>query len=267
MRGVVTRVMDFGAFVELEPGIEGLVHVSEMSWARKVRIASDIVKPGESVDVVVLGVSAAERRMSLGLKQALGNPWSDAAQKFAVGSTVEGPVTSLTKFGAFVQLAEGVEGMIHVSEISAEKRINHPQDVLKVGQVVQALVLAVEPEKRNVKLSMKQLVPTGLDEYLVEHKEGDVVTGRVVEVTGETAKVELGEGIRAQCRIAPAAKEASPTTRKADLSSLTSMLQTRWKSGASAQATNADVVQTGQVRKFRIVKLDIAGKTIALELS
>src|SRR5581483_10668040 len=190
VRGVVTRVMDFGAFVELEPGIEGLVHVSEMSWARKVRIASDIVKPGESVDVVVLGVSAAERRISLGLKQALGNPWSDVAQKVPVGSTVEGPVTSITKFGAFVQIAEGMEGMIHVSEISAEKRINHPQDVLKVGQLVQALVLAVEPEKRNVKLSMKQLVPTGLDEYLEEHKEGDVVTGRVVEVSGDTAKVE-----------------------------------------------------------------------------
>ncbi|HZQ68503.1 MAG TPA: 30S ribosomal protein S1 [Terriglobales bacterium] len=266
VRGVVTRVMDFGAFVELEPGIEGLVHVSEMSWARKVRIASDIVKPGESVDVVVLGVSAAERRLSLGLKQALGNPWSDAAQKFPVGSTVEGPVTNITKFGAFVQLTEGIEGMIHVSEISAEKRINHPQDVLKVGQVVQAIVLSVEPEKRNVKLSMKQLVPTGLDEYLVEHKEGDVVTGRVVEVSGETANVELGEGIRAQCRIVAAAKEAGASMGKADLSSLTSMLQARWKSGPSTQAANADAVQIGQVRKFRIAKLDVPGKTIALEL-
>src|SRR6185369_6595175 len=153
------------------------------------------------------GVSAPDRRLSLGLKQALGNPWSDVAQKVSVGSTIEGPVTNITKFGAFVQLAEGVEGMIHVSEISAEKRINHPQDVLKVGQMVQALVLAVEPEKRNVKLSMKQLVPTGLDEYLVEHKEGDIVTGRVVDVSGDTANVELGEGIRAKCRVAAAAKE------------------------------------------------------------
>ena len=267
VRGTVTRVMDFGAFVELEPGIEGLVHVSEMSWARKVRIASDVVKPGESVDVVVLGVSAAERRLSLGLKQALGNPWSDAAQKFPAGSTIQGPVTNLTKFGAFVQLAEGIEGMIHVSEISAEKRINHPQDVLKVGQVVQALVLAVEPEKRNVKLSMKQLVPTGLDEYLEEHKEGDVVTGRVVDVSGDVANVELGEGIRAKCRIAAATKETSTSAGKADLSSLTSMLQARWKSGPSAQAANADAVQSGQVRKFRIAKLDIAAKAIALELS
>src|SRR5581483_4284339 len=197
VRGSVTRVMEFGAFVELEPGIEGLVHVSEMSWARKVRAASDVVKPGDTVDAVILGVSAAERRLSLGLKQALGNPWTDAAQKFPAGSTVEGRVTNITNFGAFVELSEGVEGMIHVSEISAEKRINHPRDVLKIGQIVQAVVLAVEPEKRTMRLSMKQLVPTGLDEYLAEHKEGDVVTGRVMNVSGGEARVELGEGIQA----------------------------------------------------------------------
>src|SRR5579885_245778 len=265
--GTVTRLADFGAFVEVEPGIEGLIHVSEMSWVKKVRRPSDILKQGDTVEAVILSVNQPERRLSLGLKQALGDPWADAPRRFAAGSVVEGPVVRLTKFGAFVQIAEGMEGMIHVSEISAEKRINHPQDVLKVGQLVQALVLAVEPEKRNVKLSMKQLVPTGLDEYLEEHKEGDVVTGRVVEVSGDTAKVELGEGIRAQCRIAAATKEAGPSAGKADLSSLTSMLQARWKSGPNVQSANADAVQSGQVRKFRIAKLDVAGKTIALELS
>src|SRR5271166_518207 len=136
VRSTVTRVAEFGAFVELEPGIEGLIHVSEMSWAKKVRAASDVVKPGETVEVMILGVNAADRRISLGLKQALGDPWAEVAQRFAVGSVVEGPVTSITKFGAFVQLSEGVEGMIHISEISAEKRINHPQDVLKLGQSV-----------------------------------------------------------------------------------------------------------------------------------
>ncbi len=134
VRGTVTRVTDFGAFVEIEPGVEGLIHVSEMSWVKKVRKPSDLVKPGETVEAVILGVNAASSRMSLGLKQALGDPWADAAGKFAVGSVVEGPVVSITKFGAFVQIAEGIEGMIHVSDISAEKRINHPQDVLKVGQ-------------------------------------------------------------------------------------------------------------------------------------
>src|SRR5450631_4489057 len=143
-RGTVTRVLEFGAFVELEPGIEGLIHVSEMSWAKKVRIASDVVKPGETVEVVVLGVNPAEHRIALGLKQALGDPWATVAQSFAAGSVIEGPVTSLTKFGAFVQLAEGIEGMIHVSDISAEKRIEYPQDVLKVGQLVKAQVLAVD---------------------------------------------------------------------------------------------------------------------------
>src|SRR5690348_2268374 len=127
VRGTVTRLMEFGAFVELETGIEGLIHISEMSWAKgKVRKPSDVVKPGETVEVIVLGINAGERRISLGLKQALGDPWVDVPQRFAVGSAVEGPVTSLTKFGAFVQLSEGVEGMIHVSDISAEKRIGQP---------------------------------------------------------------------------------------------------------------------------------------------
>src|SRR5262249_13701007 len=146
IRGSITRVTDFGAFVELEPGLEGLIHVSEMSWVKRVRKPSDLVKPGETVEAVVVGVNAAGSRMSLGLKQALGDPWAEVPQKFPVGSVVEGPVTSITKFGAFVQIAEGVEGMIHVSEISAEKRINHPQDVLRMGQTTKALVVAIEPE-------------------------------------------------------------------------------------------------------------------------
>src|SRR5450432_2207371 len=191
-RGSVTRVLEFGAFVELEPGIEGLIHVSEMSWAKKVRIASDVVKPGETVEVVVLGVNQAEHRIALGLKQALGDPWANVAQSFAVGSVIEGPVTSLTKFGAFVQLAEGIAGMIHVSDISAEKRIEYPHDVLKVAQLVKAQVLAVDTGKRLLRLGMKQLVPTSVDEYIAEHKAGDVVTGRMGEISGGHARVELG---------------------------------------------------------------------------
>jgi small subunit ribosomal protein S1 len=123
----VTRALEFGAFVELEPGIEGLIHVSEMSWAKKVRSPSDVVKPGDTVEAVILGVSAGERRIALGLKQALGDPWADVTQQLVVGSEIEGPVTSLTKFGAFVQVSEGVEGMIHISDMSAERRINHPR--------------------------------------------------------------------------------------------------------------------------------------------
>ena len=272
VRGAVSRIADFGAFVELEPGIEGLIHISEMSWAKRVRTPSDVVKPGETVEAVILGVNPGERRISLGLKQALGDPWAGVAQKFAPGTVIEGPVTSLTKFGAFVQLTEGVEGMIHVSEISAEKRINHPQEVLRVGQVVKAQVLALDAEKRLIRLSMKQLVPTGLDEYLAEHKEGDIVTGRMTEISEGRARVELGEGVVATCRIrderpAKEDKRAEPapsSSSKPDLSSLGSMLQARWKSGAPASEAKPEAAQAGQIRKFRIAKLDPASKKIEL---
>jgi small subunit ribosomal protein S1 len=270
VRGTVTRVVEFGAFVELEPGIEGLIHVSEMSWAKKLRSASDVTKPGEMVEVVILGVKAGERRISLGLKQTLGDPWTGAAQRFVVGSVIEGPVTSFTKFGAFVQLSEGVEGMIHVSEIKADKRINHPQEILRVGQSVKAQVLAVDTQKRLLRLGMRQLVPTGLDEYIAEHKEGDVVTGRLTEVSGASALVELGEGIQGICRLAgegPGKEEMQAEMKASDLSSLSSMLRAHWKGGASNARSMAEVVRAGQIRSFRIAKLEQATKKVELELT
>jgi small subunit ribosomal protein S1 len=294
--GVVTRVTDFGAFVELEKGIEGLIHLSEMSWSKKARKPADVLKPGEQVEVMVLGVNQADRRIALGLKQALGDPWVEAPQKFPVGSVVEAPVTSLTKFGAFVQLAEGIEGMIHIGDISAEpskgkgapgaaaprqrptertdvpnmeRRINHPQDVLKVGQVVRAQVLEVDTERRRLRLGMKQLIPTSVDEYIAEHKEGDVVTGRMTEVGSGRARVELGEGIQAVCRLSAetAEKEEKPAESKTDLSSLTSMLEAKWKGGQATGAPRREPVRAGQIRSFRIVKLDAAGKRIELEVA
>jgi small subunit ribosomal protein S1 len=268
-RGTVTRILDFGAFVEIEPGIEGLIHISEMSWAKKVRTPSDVVKPGDIVEAVILGVSPGERRISLGLKQALGDPWAGVAQKFAVGSVVEGPVTSLTKFGAFVQLSEGIEGMIHVSDISAEKRINHPQDILKVGQSVKAQVLEVDTEKRRLKLGIKQMVPTSIEEYIAERQVGSVVSGRVMEISGAQARVELGEGIQGTWRI-PAesgAKEQAAVESKTDIGSLSSMLNARWKGGASATTSKPEAVRTGQIRSFRITMLDPAAKKIELELA
>jgi len=296
--GAVTRVTDFGAFVELEKGIEGLIHLSEMSWSKKARKPADVVKPGEQVEVMVLGVNQADRRIALGLKQALGDPWAEAPQKFPVGTVVEAPVTSLTKFGAFVQLGDGVEGMIHIGDISAdpskgrqgasgaeaqrqrpmersdvsngERRINHPQDVLKVGQVVRAQVLEVDTGRRRLRLGMKQLVPTSVDEYIAEHKDGDVVTGRMTEVAGGRARVELGEGIQAVCKLSAETleKEEKPADPKTDLSSLTSMLEARWKGGqATGGAPRREPVRAGQIRSFRIVKLDAAAKRIELELA
>jgi small subunit ribosomal protein S1 len=265
--GTVSRLTDFGAFVELEPGIEGLIHVSEMSWVKKVHKPSDILKQGDTVETVILSVNPLERRISLGLKQALGDPWLEVPQKFPVGSAIEGPVMRLTKFGAFVQLAEGVEGLVHISEISADKRINHPEDVLRVGQIVKAQVLGIDTEKRQIKLSIKQLIPTGFDEYLEEHKVGDVVSGRIVDQSSNLTTVELGQGIRANCRTATptsaAVEKMEPA--KPDLTSLTSMLQARWKGNAKQGPRAPEPLRVGQIASFRIVELDREAKKIEVE--
>src|SRR5262249_32619019 len=160
-----------------------------------------IVKVGDFVEVVVLGVNLADRRIALGLKQALGDPWEEALKKYPVGAVVEAPVTSLAKFGAFVDLGDGIEGMIHIGDISREKRLNPPNEALKRGEKVKAQVLEADKERRRMRLGIKQLVPTSIDEYIAEHKSGDSVSGRIVDVTGNRAKVELGEGVFAQAKL------------------------------------------------------------------
>jgi len=269
LQGAVSRVTDFGAFVELVPGVDGLVHLSEMSWSKKVRKPSDLVKPGDLVDVVVLGVNIPEHRISLGLKQALGDPWADAETRFAPGTIVEAKVTKLEKFGAFMELAEHVEGMIHVGDINNEKRLNHPQDELKVGQMVKAVVLEFEKGKRRIRLGMKQLIPTSADEYIAEHKEGDVVTGRVSDISRGKLSIELGEGVHASCTMPGESKEERRSEAKADVSSLSSMLASKWKQGVAdvAQPPRKEVAREGQVRSFRITKLDADKKRIEVELA
>jgi small subunit ribosomal protein S1 len=266
VHGTVTRVADFGAFVEIEAGVEGLIHLSEMSWAKKVRKPSDVLKTGDTVEAVVLGVNMGERRLSLGLKQTLGDPWAEIEQKFPAGSSIEGPVTSFTKFGAFVQLADGVEGMIHVSEISAEKRIHHPQDVLRLGQIVKAQVLEVDKEKRQLRLSMKQRVTVSVDEYLAEHPAGSVVTGRIVEIAQGLARVELGEGIEGTCPTGAQGPVAEPSTGegRVDLSSLSSMLKARWTGGPSSSAAKPEGFNVGQIRSFRVKPSEPDAKKIDL---
>jgi small subunit ribosomal protein S1 len=267
VHGCVTRVTDFGAFVEIEPGVEGLIHLSEMSWAKKVRKPSDVLTTGDTVEAVVLGVNMGEHRLSLGLKQTLGDPWAEIEQKFPVGSAIEGPVTSFTKFGAFVQLADGVEGMIHVSEISADKHIHHPQDVLRAGQIVKAQVLEVDKAKRQLRLSMKQRTTVSMEEYLAEHPPGSVVTGRIVEVAQGLARAELGEGIVGLCKIATESAAAAASTIEApvDLSALSSMLKARWKSGPSTVA-KPEALQAGQIRSFRVKPVEPEAKQIELLL-
>jgi small subunit ribosomal protein S1 len=274
VQGTVARVTDFGAFVELEPGLDGLIHLSEMSWSKKVRKPSDVVKPGDTVDVAILGVNPADKRISLGLKQALGDPWDEVEKKYPVGSVVEGPVTQLKQFGAFVQVTDDVEGMIHVGDIVHEKRINHPQDVLKVGQVVRAQVLENDREKRRLRLGLKQLQPTSLDEYIAEHKEGDVVTGRVADVKGNRVAVELGEGVQAHFNIAAQEqKQEQKAAPSVDVSALSSMLASKWKGGGSGSQSGGDsgpkrdLPKHGQIRSFRITRLDPEKKRIEIELA
>jgi small subunit ribosomal protein S1 len=283
--GAVTRLTDFGAFVELEPGLEGLIHISEMSWVKKVRHPGDLLSQGGRVDAVVLSVKppagTEPGRISLGLKQALADPWLEVERKFPVGSEIEGPVTKIMNFGAFVAIAPGIDGLVHISEIVADRRLGHPRDVLRDGQRVKAVILAIDSEKRQIKLSMKQLIPTSIDEYIAEHKVGDRVSGRVVELTASGATVELGEGIRATLHAktggassAPAAEIAKTSAAatesgagKPDLSQLSSMLKDRWKGNAPAQAATPEPLVEGQIRTFKITKLVGDAKKIEVELA
>jgi small subunit ribosomal protein S1 len=272
--GTVTRDADFGAFVELAPGIEGLIHISEMAWGKKVRKPSDIVKIGDTVEAVILAIDIATKRIGLGLKQALGDPWIEVIKTIHPGAVIEGKVSRLATFGAFVELAPGVEGLVHISEIVADKRLNHPSEALRVGEVVKAQVMGIDEEKRQLKLSIKQMVPTGLDEFIEEHAVGDTVTGRIIavdEATG-TARVELGEGIFSTCEIPVAAPEAVVTV---DLSQLGSMFSAKWKTDVSSKPKNAKpvaattptTVTTGQIRSFKLMELDAATKKIGLALA
>jgi small subunit ribosomal protein S1 len=271
IKGKVARTTDFGAFVELQPGVEGLIHVSEMSWSKKQKRPADIVKVGEMVDVVILGINTADKRIALGLKQALGDPWEEAKSKFPVGAIVEAPVTSLANFGAFVDLTEGIEGMIHIGDMVSGKRLEHPKEVLSVGKVVRAQVLELDQDRRRVRLGMKQLEPTSADTYIAEHQVGEQVTGRVVELREDRAKVELGEGVNATCRVPKPAPSEKPADRPAtvDLGSLSAMLAARWKQGGSSAAASSgpESLGPGQVRKFKILALDPSTKRIEVELA
>ncbi len=271
VRGTVARLADFGAFVELEPGIEGLIHLSEMSWSKKIHKPADVLNVGDSVEVVVLDVKPGQRRIALGLKQALGDPWADVQNKYPVGAIVEGKVTNLAKFGAFVELEEGIEAMIHIGDLASETRIEHPQEVIKSGETVRAQVLSVELEKRRIRLGTRQLVPTPADEFIKEHKVGDTVTGRIVEIRGQKASVELGERVTARCTL-PGAKEKQEKAKSdqghASIQDLGAQLANRWKQGGSlADEKKQGGTRLGQVSRFKIVAMDEEKKTIELEVA
>ncbi len=267
--GTVSRLADFGAFVELMPGVDGLIHISELSWDKRVRKPVDLLKVGERVEAVILQVNPTEKRIGLGYKQALGDPWETVPQKYPVGANIEGTITNLMQFGAFVDLGEGVEGMIHISDITNEKRLEHPKEKLAKGQTVKAVVIEIDRERRRIRLGMKQLEPTTVDHYISEHHAGETVSGRLVEVHGDRAKVELGEGVIANCQLKqPERKKAAiEEKRSSDVSSLSAMLSKRWKQGGEQAGESKETARTGEVRSFRISSLDAAKRLIELELA
>jgi len=247
--GKVISVVDYGAFVEIEPGIDGLVHASEMSWSKRKLHPSKVVKPGDAVEVVVLGVDSAERRISLGMKQAQTDPWQELAAKYPVGTVVEGKVRNLTEFGAFVEIEEGFDGLIHVSDISWTGRVKTPADVLKKGDTVKAKVLKIEPSGRRVSLGIKQVNDVWAN-WFAEHKVGSLVHGKVSRLTTFGAFVALAEGIEGLCHISEIEER-----HKGDRSQAPPR---------AAGAKSGEMLHVGQGYDFKIVKIQADQHKIGL---
>ena len=204
VRGRILSVTDYGAFVELEQGIEGLVHVSEMTWSKRMKHPSKMVKPGDEVDTIILSVNPNDRRISLGMKQLQDNPWEQLEDKYPTGAIIEGRVRNLTDFGAFIEIEDGIDGLVHVSNLSWTKRIKHPSEVLKKGEKVRAIVLGVEPENRRLSLGVKQLQPDVWDTFFAQHRIGDVIKGKVLRTAQFGAFVEIAEGVEGLCHVSEA---------------------------------------------------------------
>jgi len=204
VRGRVLSVTDYGAFVELEQGIEGLVHVSEMTWSKRMKHPSKMVKPGDEVDTIILSVNPNDRRISLGMNQLQDNPWEQLEDKYPIGAIIEGRVRNLTDFGAFIEIEDGIDGLVHVSNLSWTKRIKHPSEVLKKGEKVRAIVLGVEPENRRLSLGVKQLQPDVWETFFAQHRIGDVIKGKVLRTAQFGAFVEIAEGVEGLCHVSEA---------------------------------------------------------------
>ena len=238
INGKIASVADYGAFVELEPGVEGLVHVSEMSWSKRIKHPSKIVSPGDTVEVEVLSVDPRARRVSLGMKQVQENPWKTIGERYHVGDRVHGRVRNLTDFGAFIEIEDGVDGLVHVSDISWSRRVKHPGEVLKKGQQVDAVITTIDPENRRMSLSIKELEPNAWNDFVAAHKPGDIVKGKIARFAGFGAFVELGDNLEGLCHISELSDERVSKPE--------------------------DAVQLGQEMEFRILRIDAENKKIGL---
>ncbi len=244
VRGRVLCVTDYGAFVELEQGIEGLVHVSEMTWSKRMKHPSKLVKPGDEVDTIILSVNPNDRRISLGMKQLQDNPWEQLEDKYPIGAIIEGRVRNLTDFGAFIEIEDGIDGLVHVSNLSWTKRIKHPSEVLKKGEKVRAIVLGVEPENRRLSLGVKQLQPDVWDTFFAQHRVGDVIKGKILRTAQFGAFVEIAEGVEGLCHVSEAV-DANGTAVKLDVDSehefkIVKMNQEEKKVGLSIKAVGEE---------------------------
>ena len=237
VHGRVLSVTDYGAFVELEQGIEGLVHLSEMTWSKRLKHPSKLVKPGDEVETVVLSVNPADRRISLGMKQLLDNPWENLTERYPAGTVVEGRVRNLTDFGAFIEIEDGIDGLVHVSNLSWTKRVKHPSEIVKKGEKVKAVVLGVEPQNRRLSLGIKQLQPDVWESFFAQHRVGDVVHGKVLRTAQFGAFVEIAEGVEGLCHISEAGDEG----------------------GGSK-------LETGLEHEFKIIKINVEEKKVGLSL-
>ena len=207
IKGRVSSVTDYGAFIELEPGVEGLVHVSEMSWSKRSASPKKLVRSGDEVEVQVLGVDTDERRISLGMKQLMTNPWQTVHERYRVGQTVRGKVRNLTDFGAFIEIEDGIDGLVHVSDITHSKKLKHAKDALKRDQEVEAVIKNIDTDNRRMALSIKELTPSAWDAFVSSHKPGDVVRGKISRFTGFGVFVELGNELEGLCHISELSDE------------------------------------------------------------
>ena len=237
VHGRVLSVTDYGAFVELEQGIEGLVHLSEMTWSKRLKHPSKLVKPGDEVETVVLSVNPADRRISLGMKQLLENPWENLSERYPTGAVVEGRVRNLTDFGAFVEIEDGIDGLVHVSNLSWTKRVKHPSEVVKKGEKVKAVVLGVEPQNRRLSLGIKQLQPDVWETFFATHRVGDVVHGKVLRTAQFGAFIEIAEGIEGLCHISEVGDDHE-----------------------------AHKLEAGFEHEFKIIKINVEEKKVGLSL-
>ncbi len=238
VKGRVLSVTDYGAFVELEQGIEGLVHLSEMTWSKRLKHPSKLVKPGDEVETVVLSVNPADRRISLGMKQLLENPWEHLTERYPAGTIVEGRVRNLTDFGAFIEIEDGIDGLVHVSNLSWTKRVKHPSEIVKKGEKVKAVVLGVEPQNRRLSLGIKQLQPDVWETFFGSHRVGDVVHGKVLRTAQFGAFVEIAEGVEGLCHISEAVGDDGHPAK----------------------------LEQGDEHEFKIIKINVEEKKVGLSL-